>query len=106
MVHRGNSGEKLWNRDQYILGEGVIGKVVRDGNPILLDLTDSDPSELNASAKKLGIHQIAVVPLNGKTRRPRVMCVATRHPRPLDEQEVHFLQAIAPGRLPPLKMPA
>lgn len=94
VVHRGNSGKKLWDRDQYILGEGVIGKVVRDGNPILLDLTESDPSELNANTKNLGIHQIAVVPLNGRRGALGAMCVATHHPQPLDEQEVQFLQAI------------
>ncbi len=94
VVHRGATGEKLWQRDQFFLGEGVIGTVVKSGTPVLLNLTDKDLPELNPKIKKLGIHQIVVVPLNGRRGALGAMCIATRHPRPLDELEVQFLQAI------------
>jgi signal transduction histidine kinase len=94
IVHRGNSGQKLWLRDQYVLNEGVIGQVVKSGNPIVLDLSDSNPPEVNLKIREQGIHQIAVVPLKGRRGALGAMCVATCHPHPLDELEVQFLQAI------------
>ncbi len=94
IVHRGSTGDKLWLRDQYVLGEGIIGQVVKSGNPVSLNLVSSDPAELNPMIKIRGIHQVAVVPLNGRRGALGVMCVATRHPQPLDELEVQFLQAI------------
>jgi two-component system, NarL family, sensor histidine kinase DevS len=94
VVHRGNSGNKLWKRDQFVLGEGVVGKVAKSGSPVLLDLAEDDPSDLNPETRAQGIHQIAVVPLNGRRGAMGAMCVATCAPQPLDELEVQFLQAI------------
>jgi signal transduction histidine kinase len=93
-VHRGNSGNKLWKRDQFILGEGVIGKVAKSNIPVLIDLDHGEVSELNPKVVELGIHQVAVVPLAGRRGAMGALCVATCHPQPLDELEVQFLQAI------------
>ena len=94
MVHRGNSGNKLWNRKQYILGEGIVGGTAKSGLPVLLDLSESDCDELDPATRTQGIHQIAVVPLKGRRGAMGALCVATCHPQPLDDLEVQFLQAI------------
>lgn len=93
-VHRGNSNHKLWKREQFILGEGVIGKVAKSNSPVLIDLDSDEVDELNPKACSLGIHQVAVVPLTGRRGAMGALCVATCHPQPLDELEVQFLQAI------------
>lgn len=94
VVHRSNSGNKLWRRDQFVMGEGIVGKVAKSGSPVLLDLTQDEPADLNPITKTQDIHQIAVVPLNGRLGAMGAMCVATCHPHSLDELEVQFLQAI------------
>jgi signal transduction histidine kinase len=93
-VHRGNSGHKLWKRDQFILGEGVIGKVAKSNTPVLLNPVDTEVTDLNPKVCETGIHQVAVVPLTGRRGVIGALCVATCHPEPLDELEVQFLQAI------------
>ena len=94
VVHRGNSGNKLWQRNQFIMGEGVVGRTAKSGTPVLLNLTEDEVPDLDPVTKNLGVHQIAVVPLNGRRGVMGAMCVATCHPQPLDELEVQFLQAI------------
>lgn len=93
-VHRGNSGNKLWKRNQYILGEGIVGQTAKSGTPVLLDLSECDCDELEPGSKAQGIHQVAVVPLIGRHGTMGVLCVATCHPQPLDDLEVQFLQAL------------
>jgi len=93
-VHKGNSGNRLWKRNQYILGEGIVGQTAKSGTPVLLDLSDQFCEELEPATKAQGIHQIAVLPLNGRRGTMGTMCVATCQPQPLDDLEVQFLQAI------------
>jgi signal transduction histidine kinase len=94
MVHKGNSGNRLWKRKQYIFGEGIVGGIAISGSPVLLDLSENDCDELDPSSKTQGIHQIAVVPLIGRRGSMGALCAATCHPQPLDDFEVQFLQAI------------
>lgn len=94
MVHKGNSGNRLWKRKQYIIGEGTVGGTVKSGLPVLLDLSECDCDELESSSKIQGFHQVAVVPLIGRHGTMGALCVATCHPQPLDDLEVQFLQAI------------
>jgi signal transduction histidine kinase len=93
-VHRGNASQKLWTRDQFILGEGVVGGVVKNNLPVLLNLDTEAIADLNTEIRAVGIHQVAVVPLAGRNGVMGALCVATRHLQPLDELEVQFLQAI------------
>ena len=94
MVHLGNSGNNIWKRKQYILGEGIVGETVKKGTPVLLDLSEITSDELEPNMKAQGIHQIAVVPMHGRRGTIGALCVATCHPQPLDDLEVQFLQAI------------
>jgi two-component system, NarL family, sensor histidine kinase DevS len=93
-VHKGNASNNLWKRNQYILGESIVGQTAKSGNPVLLDLSEGDYDEMDPSVKSQGIHQVAVVPLTGRRGVMGTLCVATCHPQPLDDLEVQFLQAI------------
>ena len=93
-VHRGESVGNLWKLDHYNIGEGTIGRVALKGNPVVLNITENEYADLNPEAQRKGIHQIAVLPMNGRLGVVGVLCVATCHPQPLDELEVQFVQAI------------
>jgi signal transduction histidine kinase len=62
---------------------------------VVLNLTENEYPDLNPLDQSKGIHQVAVLPMNGRLGVVGVMCVATSHPQPLDELVVQFLQAIA-----------
>jgi two-component system, NarL family, sensor histidine kinase DevS len=93
--HRGDAVENLWKQAQYNIGEGTIGRSAQSGNPVVLNITENEYADLNPLDQSRGIHQIAVLPMNGRLGVVGVLCVATSHPQPLDELEVQFLQAIA-----------
>ena len=93
-VHRGESVGNLWKLDHYNIGEGTIGRVALKGTPVVLNITENEYADLNPEAQRKGIHQIAVLPMNGRLGVVGVLCVATCHPQPLDELEVQFVQAI------------
>lgn len=93
-IHRGETVKSLWKQDQYNLGEGTVGRVAKSGNPVVLNITENEYADLNPEIRQKGIHQIAVLPMNGRLGVVGVLCVATCHPQPLDDLEVQFLQAI------------
>lgn len=93
-IHRGETVKSLWKQDQYNLGEGTVGRVAKSGNPVVLNITENEYADLSPEIRQKGIHQIAVLPMNGRLGVVGVLCVATCHPQPLDDLEVQFLQAI------------
>lgn len=93
--HLGGGLNNLWIRQQFLIGEGTVGKVAKTGIAKVLDLTENNYPDLDAEVKSRQPYQIAVIPLNGRSGVMGVMCVATCHPRPMDDLEFQFLQAIA-----------
>ena len=93
-VHRGDAVENLWKQNHYNIGEGTVGRAAQSGTPLVLNITENEYADLNPLDQSKGIHEIAVLPMNGRTGVLGVLCVATCHPQPLDEMEVGFLQAI------------
>lgn len=95
LLHRGQIVSALWAREQYNIGQGVIGLVARNNQPALITLTHPDGHDLNAEVIHNGsFHQVACLPINGRQGVLGVMCVASCHPRPLDELEMQFLATI------------
>jgi len=93
--HIGGKMNNLWRRQQYLIGEGIIGKAARSGTAEVLDLAEKTYPDLDPLIKSHRVYQIAVTPLNGRSGVLGVMCTATSHPRQLDDLEFQFLQAIA-----------
>jgi signal transduction histidine kinase len=93
--HIGGKMNNLWRRQQYLIGEGIIGKAARSGTAEVLDLAEKTYPDLDPLIKSHRVYQIAVTPLNGRSGVLGVMCTATSHPRQLDDLESQFLQAIA-----------
>lgn len=94
-IHRGGSINNLWKRTSYLIGEGMIGGVAKTGNTQVLNLAENNSSDLDPEIEQQGISQVVVLPLNGRLGLTGVLCVASCHPRPMDEQEIQFLKAIS-----------
>jgi len=94
-VHRGEGIKNLWRRSMFMIGESTVGRTALNGNPVVLNLSEYEYADLNPEAKTQGIHQLAVLPMNGRRGVVGVLCVATCQPQPLDDLEVQFVQAIS-----------
>lgn len=94
VLHRGHQAKSLFAKEQYQLGEGVIGKVAKNNQPNLISLSDTSAADLHPDVLLGEFHQVACLPINGRQGVLGVLCVASCHPRPLDEMEVQFLATI------------
>ncbi len=95
IIHHGEAVESLWKPSLFAIGESTVGRAAKGDVPIILNLTDNEYADLNPLAKVRGLHQMAVIPMNGRRGIVGVLCVATCHPQPLHEPDVQFAQAIA-----------
>ncbi len=95
VLHRGDSVPTLWKREQYLIGEGVIGETARTGQPVIISLPGSNGHELNSAVMDRCFNQIACFPLAGRRGVLGVMCVASCQNNQMGELEVQFLSAIA-----------
>ncbi len=94
VMHRGHLINALWVKDKYNLGEGVIGKVAKTNQARLISMNNPDGSDLHPDVYNDEFHQVACLPITGRQGVVGVLCLASCHPRPLDELEMQFLATI------------
>lgn len=94
VMHRGHLINALWAKDKYNLGEGVIGKVAKTNQARLISMNNPDGSDLHPDVYDGEFHQVACLPITGRQGVVGVLCLASCHPRPLDELEMQFLATI------------
>ena len=96
VMHQGNTVDKLWKRDRFLLSEGLIGKTAFTGQASLVKIPHKDDPDL---AKRIlataGITQLACIPLTSRSEVLGVLCVATRQVEPIDKTETQLLTSIA-----------
>lgn len=94
VMHRGHLINALWAKDKYNLGEGVVGKVAKTNQARLISMNSPDGSDLHPDVYDGEFHQVACLPITGRQGVVGVLCLASCHPRPLDELEMQFLATI------------
>jgi len=94
VMHRGHIINALWAKDKYNLGEGVVGKVAKTNQARLISMNNPDGSDLHPDVFNGEFHQVACLPITGRQGVVGVLCLASCHPRPLDELEMQFLATI------------
>ncbi|MCX8125746.1 MAG: PAS domain S-box protein, partial [Dehalococcoidia bacterium] len=75
-------------------GEGLIGQVARNGQPVVAGNLSDDP-RLRQLVTAGGLVAMVVVPLMARGRIIGVLAVGTRQPRSFDMSEVDLLVAVA-----------
>jgi two-component system sensor histidine kinase DevS len=93
-LHRGNSAEAFWSRDQFRVGEGIIGLVAETGKPLVNLDPLKDTRYLRRAVVEAGFHCISAIPLLVRNNVVGVMGIATHRECHLDEREVNLLMAI------------
>ena len=94
VLHRGSGLARLWTRERFLIGEGLIGLTARTGQPQLISIPNKSARYLHRSVHQACVRQIACFPLMGRKGTLGVLCIATCHPNPMDELEVQLLSSI------------
>ncbi len=94
VLHRGKTVEALWTRDSFQVGEGLVGLTTKTGQPRFLIIPSKGDRYLRETVLDDSLHQVACFPLTGRSGVLGVLCVATCHPKQLDEREIQLLSAI------------
>ncbi|HEX9012819.1 MAG TPA: GAF domain-containing protein, partial [Anaerolineaceae bacterium] len=94
VLHRGKTVETLWTRESFQVGEGLVGLTAKTGQPRFLIIPNKGDRYLRESVLDDSLHQVACFPLNGRSGVLGVLCVATCHPKLLDEREIQLLTSI------------
>jgi two-component system, NarL family, sensor histidine kinase DevS len=101
VLHQGNHVCQLWARNEFQIGEAVVGKTAETGQLCQLNIDQIREKQTQASyffSDDLiagTIKQIICLPLSGRRGVLGVLCVGSCEDEPLDEQEMFFLSAIS-----------
>lgn len=93
-LHLGGGIDRIWTRERFEVGEGLIGLTARTGQPRLIHIPGKSTRFLRKAVLTACIRQIACFPLAGRGGVLGVMCIATCHPHPLSELQIQLLSSI------------
>ncbi len=93
VLHRGANVNNLWRRSEYRLGDALVGRVAKSGQPWVVEMPCDEP-DLNLEVVNC-FHQVVLLPLNGRRGVLGVLTVASSQTQPLDELEMQFLSTIS-----------
>ncbi|PWB82255.1 MAG: GAF domain-containing protein, partial [Candidatus Methylomirabilota bacterium] len=91
---RGCDGELFGERPEFALGEGIPGVVAQTAEPVVVPDLAADPRFLRRRVVAAGFTALAAVPLRAKGEVIGTLDVATRHARPVTEDDLRLLTAI------------
>ena len=95
VLHRGDAVEALFTKQQYRIGEGLVGITAETGQPQLVEVPAPASAGLSAEALSGKFNQVACFPLSGRRGILGVLCLGSCHVQRLGELEMQFLSAIS-----------
>jgi len=96
VLHRGDGINSIWMVDRFRLGESLIGKTAKSGQPSLVTLPyEADPYLINDALRENGITQIACFPLTSRSEVLGVLSIAASQIQQLDATDQQLLSSIA-----------
>ncbi len=93
-AHAGCSREDLREIETLRSGEGLSGRVLSSGRPLLVDRASEDPRVTNLRAELLGIESIAAVPISSKGVVRGVFAVASRAPSRFTSMDMQLFSTL------------
>ncbi len=91
-----NLDEEFKRRGQIALGQGRMGRVALEGQPMVVEDVETDPLYHHKDeALRAGIHSVAIVPLRGHDRIIGVLNVYDSKPRRFSDEEIASLSEFA-----------
>jgi GAF domain-containing protein/HAMP domain-containing protein len=93
--HRGMSPDFVAAIDNLKVGEGLSGRVVQTGEPLVVPDLSRDPRLTRPAVAESGFRTVAIVPLASRDRIWGSLFVITRSAREFSEQDVELLNHIS-----------
>jgi signal transduction histidine kinase len=86
---------KLWTRDRFLIGQGLVGATAKTGQMQIVTLPGDKRRFLRKALVDAYVRQVACFPMTGRSGVLGVLCVATCNPQPIDDMEIQLLTSIA-----------
>ena len=93
-AHHGISEEFARGVDKLKLGEGLSGRVVQSGEPMVVEDASTDPRLSRDVVIKYNIHSMLVVPLSSKGKVNGTLCLGMCGYRQFQREEIELLITI------------
>jgi signal transduction histidine kinase/putative methionine-R-sulfoxide reductase with GAF domain len=93
-MHRGESADAFWTKDQFRLGEGFVGLVAENGKPLITSSLQQDVRFLRPQIVNSGFQCLACIPLIAHANVIGVMSLATRYLQRLEPREISLLTSV------------
>jgi signal transduction histidine kinase len=94
VLHRGQAAEAFWTRNRFSVGEGLVGLVAQNSEPIVSHDLANDMRYLRDAVVKAGFRQMACFPLTSSGNLVGVLSAVTRSATPLDDHDIQVITAI------------
>ena len=94
VIYRGLSRQMVEMSPLMKVGEGLSGKVIQSGEPMVVDDVSADPEAVIAGVRGEGLKAWASVPLIAKDKVLGTLDISTRKERPFTSQDVQLLSSI------------
>lgn len=100
-LHHSSAVPRLWSRDSFAVGEGLVGQTAQTAQFIQVQLQSLREKPLqnghyiNTEILDSQLNQIVCLPLSGRRGVLGVLCVGSYETEPLDDLEMQFLSAIS-----------
>lgn len=94
VLHRGQAAEAFWTRNRFSVGEGLVGLVAQNSEPIVSHDLANDMRYLRDAVVKAGFRQMACFPLTSSGHLVGVLSAVTRSANPLDDHDIQVITAI------------
>ncbi|MBI2371703.1 MAG: response regulator [Deltaproteobacteria bacterium] len=94
VAHRGLSEQYLREIEVLRVGEGMTGRVVQSGEPILVEDIHEYPKLVERVMRKQGLESFVAVPLKSKEKVLGAMSFSSHHARKFSPMEVNLLVSI------------
>jgi len=95
VLHRGLPAEAFWSKNQFNIGEGIVGLTAKSGRPTIVTDLEAETRYLRPSVVRAGFRQMADFPLKSSANLMGVLSVLTRGSRPFEEEDLRFVDGLA-----------
>jgi two-component system sensor histidine kinase DevS len=94
VLHRGQAAEAFWTRNRFKLGEGVVGVVAKNMQPVITNDLGQDERFLRSAVVEAGFKQMACIPLSAPGELIGVLSIASLKQNTITEHDAQLLLSI------------
>jgi len=94
VAHRDHGLGRIWNRDFFEIGQGLVGTTAQTGQLQAFRLEEENNIHLRKALLKNEVQQILCFPLTSRIGVLGVLTIASRYPKPFAETELQLMTSI------------